>query len=64
MGLIYGSDGFWQELQRWKGDRAEGFAGMLASVARMHHEFDALRTNLWRDAAVEFGVPAANLPRS
>ena len=49
-----------QELERWKAGRAEGFAAMLADLARVQHDFAVQRTKLWRDAAVEFGVPASS----
>lgn len=52
-----------QELERWKAERAESFAGMLAGLARVQYNFDEQRTKLWGDAAAEFGVPAASLPR-
>ena len=51
-----------QELERWKEERSEAFAGMLGSLARVQKAFQLRRAELWRSAAVEFGVPAEDLP--
>ena len=53
---------FPQELERWKEERSEEFAGMLGGLARVQKAFQMRRAELWRSAAVEFGVPADKLP--
>jgi hypothetical protein len=49
-------------LERWKAERSEAFAGMLGGLARVQKAFQLRRAELWRSAAVEFGVPADDLP--